>query len=689
MSVAGIVKPSNGADVMAPDHPDVARTVQAVLSEAFQLGASKVLVLPVKGQMNVVFQVREMPRVRDDLAAELFYPVIVSLMTMTNLSGNIKIQTGKKERQIGAAFRTTRYGVAAVLSIPQDTSRAEVFRAKAAQIGFEFIDLESVAIPKSILGLLPEKIVREHEVVPVTLDGDILVVAMSEPQNAEALDRLRLVVNRPLAAAMAAPDAILAAIHEYYGPPKIESSNVILLELAQPVSDSQIRLANLPQLGSIATSPLSKPFIEYLRMVYRNPMLEMFDEIRRSGALCRKEDATGDLEPVLPHSEVIDQLPATYQRHLEDKVWALRESAISQLEGLLARSAAARRLAMSYAMYLACGELSERKLVSVNPAPARDAWINFLYAWIIRSFPSVQSHGALLKLLGEQSGEVSDKLASLLQDPEMVVEPGLTDDWLARFERQTITCEPIDGGSPIIAHLVELLIAEAVHARASRLLVLPHEGRVEVAYRVQCANYARDSLPLRFLFPILARLRLLADVSGRYRTRVGGSERAFQVGFFPTPAGPMAWLDDIRDQVQEDACRKEAVQLGCEFLDLEEVRVPDSLLRQIPQAIAWQKRFLPLSLDGNELKIALSTAPDARRLARLRLLFHRRIAVALATEDDLLAAVYRHYHASEGEGAPSPLAAALLAQQPARFGEVLCGETAPTGRKMDQSPAAP
>ncbi len=61
----------------------------------------------------------------------------------------------------------------------------------------------------------------------------------------------------------------------------------------------------------------------------------------------------------------------------------------------------------------------------------------------------------------------------------------------------------------------------------------------------------------------------------------------------------------------------------------------------------------------------------AVRLARLRLLFHRRIAVALATEDDLLAAVYRHYHASEGEGAPSPLAAALLAQQLARFGEVL------------------
>ena len=165
---------------------------------------------------------------------------------------------------------------------------------------------------------------------------------------------------------------------------------------------------------------------------------------------------------------------------------------------------------MTYSQYLACGQLAEGRRVSINPTTAPDAWVNFVYAFVTHAFPSIDSNGTLLSFVTEHLDRLSPKIAGLLDDPSLVREVDSAGRQIARLQSQTTTDEPIDFDSPPIVHLVQLLIAESLHLRASRMAVLPLEDRMEVAYRIQSAVYARDSLPLRLLYPVLARLRMLA-----------------------------------------------------------------------------------------------------------------------------------------------------------------------------------
>ncbi len=73
--------------MLAPDDEAVARMVQAILRDAFQLGASRVLILPYKDRVKVACRIEGAVCTRDDLAPEMLYAILCTLMTMTDLSG--------------------------------------------------------------------------------------------------------------------------------------------------------------------------------------------------------------------------------------------------------------------------------------------------------------------------------------------------------------------------------------------------------------------------------------------------------------------------------------------------------------------------------------------------------------------------------------------------------------------------
>jgi hypothetical protein len=65
-------------------------------------------------------------------------------------------------------------------------------------------------------------------------------------------------------------------------------------------------------------------------------------------------------------------------------------------------------------------------------------------------------------------------------------------------------------------------------------------------------------------------------------------------------------------------------------------------------------------VQGTVLTIVVSEPPGHRKKDELRLVFNRPISIAMATEDDILAAIYRHYHPAPAQPAVSPQALALL-----------------------------
>jgi type II secretory ATPase GspE/PulE/Tfp pilus assembly ATPase PilB-like protein len=652
------------ADVR-PGSAEVVQHVQRMIGEAFRMGAERILILPVKGAVKVAYRVHDCICPRENLPAPLLYPVLVRLMTMTNLTGAVKVSWGGKERKLRVAFKPTPAGLSAIIEIPLDASAADACKAQAAKLGYKFVNLDETSITAALLKLVPEAVARQYKVLPIALEGDLLTLVLHDPRSTDTLDRLRFMLNRPLATTMAPEGAIMAAIDRYYGHADPETADLLLWELAQSQESSGAQPADAGRVfKDLEAAPhcLVRPVLDLLRTFYREPIFPLFESLRASAPLCRTEPESGNLEVVFPQSHLMPGLPPESRQYIEHKVWGLREAILARLENYLEKDRLARGLAMTYAQYLGCCQMAAGQPGSINPAAARDAWVNFLCAFIMQSFPAIDSNGALLSFVMERLAELSARIVSLLDDPALVVDPPQSREWLSRLEHQTAADEDIDRNSPPIVHLLELLIAEAFHLRASRLLLLPREDGVEVAFRVQSALYPRDCLPLRLLYPLLARLAMLANRDGKFSITLGPQKRGLSVKFVPGQYGLAAVLDVTPDREAVQACHERAAKFGCEIVDLEEIEVPPAILSLIPKAVAWKKIALPLSAQGGTLTVVVSDPPSSRKTDELRLAFNAPIAIAMAPADSIRAAIYRQYHPAAEPSAVSPAAAALLAE---------------------------
>jgi type II secretory ATPase GspE/PulE/Tfp pilus assembly ATPase PilB-like protein len=665
-------------ETLDPDNAAVVRAIQSIIGEAIRFGASRVLILPLKQHLKVAYRVPNGVCSRPDFPAAMIHPVLAKLMTMVNLSGYIKVVTGERERKLHAAFRSTGLGLWATMEIVPDPSLLESLRVKAGRVGYAFVVPGQQQIAAAVLETVPRAVAHDNGILPLSLDGEMLTLAMSGPPSPETLDRLRFTLNRPLAVALAPEGMLRVAIDAAYGASDPELLAPEFWETAaEPETEPAPSSSAEPSAGSASPERLAaEPLIVQLRTGLREKMFELFESIRSSARLCRLEAATGDLEVVFPQSHLVSSMPAATRQYLENKIWVLRDAILSRLENFLEQDTVARCLAMAYSQYLAGRQWAEGQRVSINAATGRDAWINFVYSLAVRSFPAVDSNGALLAFLTEHLDQLSAKVASLAVAADLVVDPGSSHGWLTRLASQTTTDEMLDFDSSPIIHLMELLIAEALHVRASVMVILPLEDRVEVAYRVQNAVYAGQSLPLGRLGPLLARLRMLADSAGELKVTVGNKERRLRVALLTTDQGMAARLEVMPDAAAIETCKAQAAELGYPLVQLGDVKIPPSLLKLLPKAVAWKKKVLPLGVQDGKLRVVLGTPPTKRRQDELRLIFNHLITVAMSPDDEILAAIYRHYHPATAQTAASPLALSMLglgSSEPGRVGPDAAG----------------
>ncbi len=101
--------------------------------------------------------------------------------------------------------------------------------------------------------------------------------------------------------------------------------------------------------------------------------------------------------------------------------------------------------------------------------------------------------------------------------------------------------EAEDGDAPII-RLVNLIITEAVHSRASDIHVEPMADRVRVRYRIDGVCHIRDSIPKNMQGAVCARLKLMAGIDiaekrlpqdGRIKMKIGTGPIDFRVSACP------------------------------------------------------------------------------------------------------------------------------------------------------------
>jgi type IV pilus assembly protein PilB len=78
------------------------------------------------------------------------------------------------------------------------------------------VNLEQIYIPPEIPLLIPEKLARRHNIIPIKLEGDAMTLAMENPANIFAIDDVKLATGLQVKTVGAAADQILKAINIFY-----------------------------------------------------------------------------------------------------------------------------------------------------------------------------------------------------------------------------------------------------------------------------------------------------------------------------------------------------------------------------------------------------------------------------------------------------------------------------------------
>ena len=113
----------------------------------------------------------------------------------------------------------------------------EVMRAVAQEHGLDFISLDEVVIPPSVVELVPESVARENTVVPLAEDDGTLKVIVCDPLDLETMDKLRFILNRKIEIALAPRENISETINKYYGQIAEESADSMLQEFTDTAID--------------------------------------------------------------------------------------------------------------------------------------------------------------------------------------------------------------------------------------------------------------------------------------------------------------------------------------------------------------------------------------------------------------------------------------------------------------------
>jgi hypothetical protein len=98
-------------------------------------------------------------------------------------------------------------------------SSGDVARVLAQHLRLPFVDLGDDVSDRTVLGAISPEIARRYVALPVARWGERIVIAMANPNDADMVDELRLLVKAPVVVAVTDPVALRSMISAVYGSP--------------------------------------------------------------------------------------------------------------------------------------------------------------------------------------------------------------------------------------------------------------------------------------------------------------------------------------------------------------------------------------------------------------------------------------------------------------------------------------
>jgi len=144
----------------------------------------------------------------------------------------------------------------------------DILKALGIQSGLEVVNLKKAAVPKEVTDKVSASIAKIYKVAPVRMDGDVLIVAMSDPLNVNITDDLTFMLGRPVKGVLAKEEEILDFIQKYYGSSS-ESIDELLSQMEKKIpavkgEEEEQELTDVVVLQELASQP---PVVKLLNLI--------------------------------------------------------------------------------------------------------------------------------------------------------------------------------------------------------------------------------------------------------------------------------------------------------------------------------------------------------------------------------------------------------------------------------------
>ncbi|MBU4413874.1 MAG: hypothetical protein KJ976_02045, partial [Proteobacteria bacterium] len=100
-----------------------------------------------------------------------------------------------------------------------------------------YVNIKSYTIDRKVLDLIPEKIARRYNIIPLFKIEDVLTIAMSDPLDIISIDDISKVAQLKAEAVMASGESIKVAIDQWYG--MGEARKELIEELADELKEKE------------------------------------------------------------------------------------------------------------------------------------------------------------------------------------------------------------------------------------------------------------------------------------------------------------------------------------------------------------------------------------------------------------------------------------------------------------------
>lgn len=180
--------------------------------------------------------------------------------------------------QIEECVEAQRSGGASLASVLVERgylSEEDLVVTLSDQLGIPHMRVSNYNIPQEVLDEVPEHLARQYQMLPVSVTGDVLTLAMTDPLNIIALDDLRNLSSYDIEPVVAIASELSSAIDRHYGGKKGEA---LFTELAGGSDDGADGLEvvekkdEMEDIASIESEAEEAPVIRLVNHILTNAL---------------------------------------------------------------------------------------------------------------------------------------------------------------------------------------------------------------------------------------------------------------------------------------------------------------------------------------------------------------------------------------------------------------------------------